>query len=341
MAGRWTDDRREDWRDRDQRAGSGRERDWREQRDWRERDWRDREGRRTEAYRGEEARSWSGRTDPDADAYEQTGRRRPGYGAGSHDYGEHDYGDRDYGARSGVTTGGGAYGAESYGRGRSWSASGQERYGPPAPRFTTQDYTGRGHDRPEERRETWERDRDRAEAERRRAMSDDGREPGREGAGDFLHRAGERIGSWFRGDDLMRGSREDRGYRGHGPKGYQRSDERISDEVHHHLTDDPWLDASHIQVEVKGGEVTLSGHIDNREAKHRAERLIEDLSGVRHVQNNLRVEPSLFTDAGRGYGSSALDAQMRRNTEAIRPGGDGSGAATEASVDPKTGGKRN
>src|SRR5207253_1498766 len=102
-------------------------------------------------------------------------------------------------------------------------------------------------------------------------------------------------------------------HRGHGPRGYRRSDERISDEIHQRLTDDPWLDASNIEVEVKGGEVTLNGRVDNREAKHRAERLIEELSGVSHVQNNLRVDARAgLTGAGRGFGSSALEAEMRR-----------------------------
>jgi hypothetical protein len=99
--------------------------------------------------------------------------------------------------------------------------------------------------------------------------------------------------------------------------------------VHDRLTDDPWLDASDIQVAVDHGEVTLSGHVDNREAKHRAERLVEDLSGVRHVQNNLRVDPNAtFTGAGRGFGSSALEAEMRRNELAESPGNLGASGAS-------------
>lgn len=178
--------------------------------------------------------------------------------------------------------------------------------------------------------------------QRGRAPWEERREEARGGhrgseGGDFLQRAGERISSWFRGgregrDEERRWLREDfgreerpmyveRGHRGMGPKGYKRSDERINEEVHERLTDDPWIDASNIRVEVKGGEVTLSGSVDNREAKHRAERLIEDISGVAHVQNNLRVEHGMsLTGAGRGYGSSALEAEMRRNEAATNPG---------------------
>jgi hypothetical protein len=181
--------------------------------------------------------------------------------------------------------------------------------------------------------------RDYARGEQRgRERWDDRGDQARVGQGrDFLTRAGERISSWFRGSDLMHESRqadhgEPRRYReefvqrvppvprrdcrGRGPRGYKRSDERISDDVHDRLTDDPWLDATHIEVEVKGGEVTLGGVVDDREAKHRAEWLIEDISGVTHVQNNLRVDAERFTGAGRGFGSSALEAEMRRSEQA-------------------------
>lgn len=123
------------------------------------------------------------------------------------------------------------------------------------------------------------------------------------------------------GEDFRQAAR---GHRGRGPKGYRRSDERISEDVHDRLTDDPWLDATDIEVTVKAGEVTLSGQVDSREGKHRAERLVEDLSGVRHVQNNLRVDPNAgFTGGGRGFGSSALEAEMRRNELATSPGEQG------------------
>ncbi len=78
-------------------------------------------------------------------------------------------------------------------------------------------------------------------------------------------------------------------HRGRGPRGYQRSDERIREDVNDRLTDDPLLDASGIEVEVSGAEVTLSGTVQRREDKRRAEDVAERVSGVAHVQNNLRV----------------------------------------------------
>jgi len=78
-------------------------------------------------------------------------------------------------------------------------------------------------------------------------------------------------------------------HRGLGPKGYVRSDERIRELVCDDLMDDPWLDASGIEVTVKDGEVTLSGTVEDRDAKRWAEDVAEHTGGVKHVQNNLRV----------------------------------------------------
>lgn len=78
-------------------------------------------------------------------------------------------------------------------------------------------------------------------------------------------------------------------HRGRGPKGYKRSDDRIREDINDRLTEDGRLDATHIEVSVADGEVTLSGMVDSREAKRRAEDLADHVSGVHHVQNNLRI----------------------------------------------------
>jgi hypothetical protein len=103
-------------------------------------------------------------------------------------------------------------------------------------------------------------------------------------------------------DDAARRRREDeRGeHRGRGPKGYQRSDERIRDDVNDRLTDDPHIDASEVEVAVSAREVTLSGTVSSRFEKRRAEDIAESVSGVTHVQNNLRVQQS--AGAGRDAG---------------------------------------
>jgi hypothetical protein len=85
------------------------------------------------------------------------------------------------------------------------------------------------------------------------------------------------------------------GFRGHGPQGYRRSDERIKEDVCQCLTDDPHIDASDIDVAVNDREVVLSGSVRSRQQKRHAEDLLERLPGVRDVINGLRVANDDFT----------------------------------------------
>jgi hypothetical protein len=131
-------------------------------------------------------------------------------------------------------------------------------------------------------------------------------------------------GSWF-GRAPAEGWRDERArfaegpHRGRGPKGYIRSDERIREDVCDRLTDDPHLDASDIEVSVTGAEVTLNGTVDSRFAKRRAEDWADDVTGVTHVQNNLRVRPR----------SGTLAAQTDQHIAAVTEGRD-EGAAARA-----------
>lgn len=85
-------------------------------------------------------------------------------------------------------------------------------------------------------------------------------------------------------------------HRGKGPKGYQRSDERIEESINDRLTDDHELDASSIEVSVQKGEVTLTGTVPDRFSKRRAEDLVENVSGVTNVENRLRVSKNESTE---------------------------------------------
>lgn len=100
-------------------------------------------------------------------------------------------------------------------------------------------------------------------------------------------------------------------FRGKGPKGYVRSDERIKEDVCDRLSDDDTLDASDITVEVSAGEVTLTGYVDSRQDKRTAEDCAEQCAGVAHVQNNLRVRPAagvgLSSDRGLGDRAKTTD----------------------------------
>jgi osmotically-inducible protein OsmY len=127
-----------------------------------------------------------------------------------------------------------------------------------------------------------DRARDLSEA-RRRWDEDRGEERG------FWERAGDEVASWFGDDEAEYRRRLDARHEGRGPKGYRRSDDRIREDVSDRLTDDAFIDASDIEIQVANAEVTLTGSVDSRMARRRAEDLSERVSGVTHVQNNLRV----------------------------------------------------
>ncbi|WP_293676685.1 BON domain-containing protein [uncultured Phenylobacterium sp.] len=162
----------------------------------------------------------------------------------------------------------------------------------------------------------YDHDRDYGDGGRSESFEDRARD-----AGDFFRRTGRKVANWFsdvRDDVRDAGSDYERAHRGRGPKGYKRSDARIDEEVHERLTDDPWLDASEIGVSVSNGEVTLTGTVESREAKHRAERIVEDLSGVNHVQNNIRVrQAGSYSTSGRGggYGEGAVRSEGEASME--------------------------
>ncbi|MGN6499292.1 MAG: BON domain-containing protein [Tsuneonella sp.] len=130
--------------------------------------------------------------------------------------------------------------------------------------------------------------------------NDYGSESGERG---FFEKAGDEIASWFGDDDAARRRQQD--HRGSGPSNYTRSDERILEDACDKLTDDWAVDARNVQVTVKDGEITLDGTVDNRSAKRRAEDCVDSISGVKHVQNNLRVQDSTTANYG---GTSTSDS---------------------------------
>ena len=122
----------------------------------------------------------------------------------------------------------------------------------------------------------------------------DGGDRGRAGYGErdrnergMFERAVDEVSAWFGDNDAER--RREQDYRGRGPKGYKRSDARIQEDVNDRLADDAYVDASEIEVAVSAAEVTLTGSVDSRQARRRAEDIAEQVSGVSYVQNNLRI----------------------------------------------------
>jgi osmotically-inducible protein OsmY len=115
-------------------------------------------------------------------------------------------------------------------------------------------------------------------------------------------RARDEVRSWFGDEEAERRRRMDEmrtgSHVGRGPRGYRRSDERIREDVNDRLTDDYHLDASDIEVSVNDCVVTLTGRVDSRHDKRRAEDIAESVSGVTDVTNQLRVGQSVPITTG-------------------------------------------
>jgi osmotically-inducible protein OsmY len=216
----------------------------------------------TQDYRrGEYGRGYGGEREYGTGEYEREYGRRD-Y---SLDFGREDYAQGyEYGSRQREPYGG--YGYGRHGRGTpggygSSSGSGRSDYGSYGPESYGRSSYGQGVS---------------------------GRDRG------WWDRASDEVSSWFGDEDAERRRRMDElregRHSGRGPKGYTRSDERIREDVCDRLSDDPWVDASDIEVTVSNCEVTLAGNVDSREARRRAEDTAERISGVKHVQNNLRVQ---------------------------------------------------
>jgi hypothetical protein len=110
---------------------------------------------------------------------------------------------------------------------------------------------------------------------------------------------------------------------GRGPRGYQRTDDRIRDEINERLTAHGLIDATDVECRVVNGEVTLAGAVDSRAAKRAAADLAEDVYGVREVHNQLRVR-SHADDTGVGRTSvlGLTEAQLQAHNPPAAPAAD-------------------
>ena len=78
-------------------------------------------------------------------------------------------------------------------------------------------------------------------------------------------------------------------HRGRGPRGYVRSPARIHEDLCDRLTDNPFVDASDIEVGIAGTEVTLNGTVNDPIALRQAQAIAEEVAGVTHVHNRLQL----------------------------------------------------
>ncbi|HSC19029.1 MAG TPA: BON domain-containing protein [Rhizomicrobium sp.] len=313
---------RYDWDDeRDRNYGRGRD-DWRDEsrsyRSSRYQDEGDHDNRQDRDYQGTLRAGDYGRYE------EEEGRSYPERFQGGGRRASREYGEQDFGGR---------YGSENYG---GYGRSGAESYGGYSSSGQSREYSGRDYGRDYGSRESGNTGRSSSgrgygyyggytgssggsgqsggfgeyvsDHERRYGSgSSTSRNYG--GRGDYgrdrdwWDRATDEVSSWFGDKDAERRRQADE-HRGRGPKNYSRSDDRIREDVSDRLTDDPLVDASEIDVNVSNQEVTLSGTVHTRRQKRLAEDCAESVSGVKHVQNNLRVKQPSWSSGQSGSGGT-------------------------------------
>lgn len=97
--------------------------------------------------------------------------------------------------------------------------------------------------------------------------------------------------------------------RGSAPRGYQRSDERIREDICECVMDHGDIDAEDVQIDVSQGTVTLEGTCTSRRTKMAIEEIADSVSGVQDVENQIRVKKS-----ERSRDSSSSDDRSSSNT---------------------------
>ena len=81
-------------------------------------------------------------------------------------------------------------------------------------------------------------------------------------------------------------------HKGAAPKSEKIENDPVSAAVHDALTEEPWLDATDIHVEVSGGVVTLTGTAPSEDGVARAGKTAAEVNGVSEVMNLLTVNPN-------------------------------------------------
>jgi hypothetical protein len=130
----------------------------------------------------------------------------------------------------------------------------------------------------------------------------------------------------------------ERPYEGRGPKGYRPSDERIKEDFNDRLSEG-YLDASEIEVNVSGGELVLTGTVNSRTDKRRAEAIAENVSGVTNVENRLRVRNRNQYDNtyGTSEGTSSMGTTGSMGTSAASTGLSNTGTGSTGTSSSATG----
>jgi osmotically-inducible protein OsmY len=78
-------------------------------------------------------------------------------------------------------------------------------------------------------------------------------------------------------------------HRGKGPKSFTRSDERLEEHVNELLMEHDEIDATHLEVHVEGGEISVTGTVEDRSQRRAVEDLLEGMFGVKDVHLHVKL----------------------------------------------------
>lgn len=100
----------------------------------------------------------------------------------------------------------------------------------------------------------------------------------------FPHGTYDATGQWRGNGPRLAGP-----HRGKGPKNFTRSDERLKEHVNELLMEHDEIDATHVDVEVKNGEVSVTGTVEDRQQRRAIEDLVECMAGVKDVHISIKI----------------------------------------------------
>jgi len=133
-----------------------------------------------------------------------------------------------------------------------------------------------------------------------------------------------------------------------GPKGYERSDERLKEDISERMYAHEAIDCSEITVDVSRGVVTLDGSVSDRYSKYMIEEMVDAVPGVKDVNNKLRVsrgEDRQSASSQGSYGSvsgssGSSGASSTGSSSSIGSSTSGSKSSGGESSSASSGGKR-
>ncbi len=100
-----------------------------------------------------------------------------------------------------------------------------------------------------------------------------------------------------------------------GPKGYQRSDERVKEDISERLYRAYHIDSSEVTVDVRAGKVTLEGTVPSRHMKHAIEDMVDDCPGVVEIDNRIRVAGLNYQGSSPASASSPTGPTVKSSTK--------------------------